>query len=187
MAELNRMSVTLHIPSNVKEQAALIYRKALKADLIRGRSIDAFVAAAVYAACRAAAVPRPIKKVSEVSSRDHAEVARTYRLLIRELKIRMPVDEPMKFVPSIAAKLKLRRDTEQRAINILHSAKIRQELPARTHVDSRRPPYTWHASQRRQTNPKGNRPSGGDHRGHAQKQAPRPRDPPSLGLDPPNR
>jgi transcription initiation factor TFIIB len=128
MAELDRMSVTLHIPSNIKEQAALIYRKALKADLIRGRSIDAFVAASIYAACRAAEVPRPIKKVSEASTRDHSEVARTYRLLIRELKIRMPVDEPMKFIPSIAAKLNLRRDTEQKAVNILKSAKVRQGL-----------------------------------------------------------
>jgi len=128
MAELDRMSVTLHIPSNIKEQAALIYRKALKADLIRGRSIDAFVAASIYAACRTAEVPRPIKKVSEASTRDHSEVARTYRLLIRELKIRMPIDEPMKFVPSIAAKLNLRRDTEQKAVDILKSAKIKKGI-----------------------------------------------------------
>jgi len=128
MAELDRMSVLLHIPSNVKEQAAHIYRKALKADLIRGRSIDAFVAASIYAACRTSEVPRPIKKVSEASTRDHSEVARTYRLLIRELKFRMPIDEPMKFVPSIAAKLKLKRDTEQKAINILRRAKVKQGL-----------------------------------------------------------
>jgi transcription initiation factor TFIIB len=128
MAELDRISVILHIPNNVKEQAALIYRKALKADLIRGRSIDAFVAASIYAACRASQVPRQIKKVSEASTRDHAEVARTYRLIIKELKLRMPVDEPMKFVSSIAAKLRLRRDTEQTAINILQSAKIRRGL-----------------------------------------------------------
>jgi len=128
MAELDRMAGNLHIPNNVKEQAALIYRKALKADLIRGRSIDAFVAASIYAACREAEVPRPIKKVSEASTRDHAEVARTYRLIIKELKIRMPIDNPMKFVPSIAAKLKLREDTERKAINILRSAKINQGL-----------------------------------------------------------
>ena len=47
MAELDRMSSELHLPKNVKEQAALIYRRSLKEDLIRGRSIDAFVAASV--------------------------------------------------------------------------------------------------------------------------------------------
>ncbi len=128
MAELDRMAALLHLAAPVREQAALIYRKALKADLIRGRSIDAFVAASVYAACRASQVPRPIKKVSEASTRTHDEVARTYRLLIKELKLRMPVDEPIKFVPSIAAKLRLRRDTELKAINILRSAKVKQGL-----------------------------------------------------------
>ena len=73
-------------------------------------------------------VPRPIKKISEVSTRDHSEVARTYRLLLRELKMKMPVDDPMKFVPSIAAKLRLRRDTEQKAVMILNKAKIRNGL-----------------------------------------------------------
>jgi transcription initiation factor TFIIB len=128
MAELDRIAVELHVPPNVKEHAALIYRKALKKDLIRGRSIDAFVAAAIYAACRAAEVPRPIKKISEASTRDHAEVARTYRLLIREMNLRMPIDDPMKFVPSIASKLKLRQETEIKAINILRRAKVRQAL-----------------------------------------------------------
>ena len=128
MAELDRMSVNLRIPNNIKEQAAHIYRKALKADLIRGRSIDAFVAASIYAACRAAQVPRPIKKITRASTRDHGEVSRTYRLLIRELQMKMPIDDPMKFVPSIAAKLNLRRDTEQKAVNILNKAKKRQGL-----------------------------------------------------------
>jgi len=128
MAELDRMTVILSIPGNIKEQAALIYRKALKADLVRGRSIDAFVAASIYAACREAEVPRPIKKISEASTRDHSEVARTYRLLIRELKLRMPVDDPTKFVASIAAKLKLRRETEQKAVEILRKAKVRYGL-----------------------------------------------------------
>ncbi len=128
MAELDRMATALYIPQSLKEQAALIYRRALKEDLIRGRSIDAFVAASVYAACRMNKVPRPLKTVSAVSTRAHSEVARTYRLLIRELGLKMPVDDPMKFVPSIASKLKLRRDTEQAAIEILQKARKLQEL-----------------------------------------------------------
>ncbi len=128
MAELDRMATALYIPQSLKEQAALVYRRALKEDLIRGRSIDAFVAASIYAACRMNKVPRPLKTVSEVSTRAHSEVARTYRLLIRELKLKMPVDDPMKFVPSIASKLKLRRDTEQAAMEILQKARKLHEL-----------------------------------------------------------
>jgi transcription initiation factor TFIIB len=128
MAELDRMAAALHLPQGVKEQAALIYRRALKMDLIRGRSIDAFVAASLYAACRQSKIPRPLKEITKASTREHSEVARTYRLLIREMKLKMPVDDPMKFVPSIASKLNLRRDTEQHAIDILRRAQKRQEL-----------------------------------------------------------
>ena len=128
MAELDRMAAALHLPQSVKEQAAIIYRRALKMDLIRGRSIDAFVAASIYAACRQSKVPRPLKAITKTSTREHSEVARTYRLLIREMKLKMPVDDPMKFIPSIASKLNLRRDTEQYAIDILRRAKDRRGL-----------------------------------------------------------
>ncbi len=128
MAELDRMSTALHLPQNIKEQSAVLYRKALKMDLIRGRSIDAFVAATIYAACRQAKVPRPLKEISKLSTREHGEIARTYRLILREMNLKMPIDGPMKFIPSIAAKLKLRRDTEQYAIEILRKAKARNGL-----------------------------------------------------------
>jgi transcription initiation factor TFIIB len=128
MSELDRMCTHLHIPKNVKEQAALVYRKALKKDLLRGRSIDGFVAASLYVACRQHKIPRPLKELSEISTRNHPEIARTYRLLIRELNLRMPVDDPMKFVPGIASKLKLTQRTERHAIDILMEAKKRQGL-----------------------------------------------------------
>ena len=128
MAELDRMATSLHIQQNVKERAALIYRKALKKDLIRGRSIDAFIAASVYAACRVMKVPRPLKTVSKASTRQHSEVSRTYRLLLKELNLKMPIDDPMKFIPSIASKLKIRRETEQAAIDVLMRARAKQGL-----------------------------------------------------------
>jgi transcription initiation factor TFIIB len=128
MAELDRLSATLHIPQQVKEQAALIYRRALKKDLIRGRSIDAFVAASLYAACRQSKVPRPLKNVSKASTREHSEVSRSYRLLLRELNLKMPIDDPMKFVSGIASKLKIRRDTERYAVDLLKRARERQGL-----------------------------------------------------------
>jgi transcription initiation factor TFIIB len=128
MGELDRMSSELHLPNSVKEQAAFVYRRALKKDLIRGRSIDAFVAASVYAACRVLKVPRPLKVISKVSSREHSEVAMTYRLLLKELKIRPPVDGPYKFVPSIASKLNVRQPTERLAVEILKKAAEKKGL-----------------------------------------------------------
>jgi transcription initiation factor TFIIB len=123
MAELDRICTVLHLPRNIKEGSALLYRKALKMDLIRGRSIDAFVSACVYAVCRQSGVPRALKEISVSSKRDHHEIARSYRFLIRELGLRMPIDDPIKFIPGIASKLGLGIETERRAIEILLRAK----------------------------------------------------------------
>ena len=122
LAELDRIASELHLPKSVREEAALIYRKSLNKDLIRGRSIDAFVAASVYAACRILKIPRPLKDVSKVSTREHSEVAMTYRLMLKELKLKPPIDRPYKFVPNIASKLKVRQPTEMLAIEILRKA-----------------------------------------------------------------
>lgn len=125
MAELERLSTALHLPQVAREQASLLYRQVLGQDLIRGRSIDAFVAASIYAACRLHGIPRSLKSVSEASTREHSEIARSYRLILRELKLKMPIDDPMKFVSGIASKLNIRRSTEQLAIDLLRKA---QEL-----------------------------------------------------------
>lgn len=123
MSELDRMSDTLKIPGYIKERSAVLYRKALKQDLIRGRSIDAFLAACIYAICRQTGVPRRLKEIVNESKRDYSEVARSYRLLIRELKIKMPIDDPSKFIPKIASTLCVSMDTEYRAIEILKIAR----------------------------------------------------------------
>ncbi|MCX6647899.1 MAG: transcription initiation factor IIB [Candidatus Bathyarchaeota archaeon] len=128
MAELSRLSTAIHLPENAKNNAALLYRKALNKDMIRGRSIDSFVAACVYATCRMRGIPRPLKAIATESRRDMGDVARTYRLLLTELGMKMPVNDSEKFVPGIASKLGLKRVTEQQAVEILREAKARQEL-----------------------------------------------------------
>jgi transcription initiation factor TFIIB len=113
----------LHIPASVEENAALIYRKALDEGLIRGRSIKSIAAAALYAACRLTRTPRSLKEIAEASTRRRKEISRCYRLLQRELEIKMPFDEPIKYVPKIASFAGLNQKTQNIAIGILQKAK----------------------------------------------------------------
>jgi transcription initiation factor TFIIB len=125
MAELDRLTDNLHIPSQVKERAAVIYRKALDSGLVRGRSIAAIAAAALYAACRATETPRTLKEVATASSVKRKDVARCYRLLLRELNIKMPVEDPVRCVSKIASKVRIPIKTQRTAIKILGEAKKR--------------------------------------------------------------
>jgi len=123
MAELDRLTDKIHIPSSTKESAAIIYRKALENSLVRGRSIAAITAASVYAACRASKTPRTLKEVATASRVRKKDVARCYRLLLRELDMRMPVEDPIKCVSKIASKADISMQTQRRSLEILREAK----------------------------------------------------------------
>jgi len=123
MAELDRLSDKAYIPSSVKEKAAVIYRKALDKGLVRGRSIAAIAAASLYAACRSTETPRSLREISEASLVDKKDVARCYRLLIRELGIQMPIADPLTYVSKIAERTGISGQTQGAAIRILREAK----------------------------------------------------------------
>ena len=122
LRELQTISEKLHIPYIVKERAALIYRKALKKGVIRGRSISSMVLGALYAACRMTQTPRTLEEVARHSHVDKKEIARYYRILIKELKLRAPVPKAKLRVPKIASAVELSEKTQRKAIEILEKA-----------------------------------------------------------------
>jgi len=122
MAELDRLGDKLHLTRANKEEAAVIYRKALEKDLVRGRSISAVATASLYAACRLTRTQRTLREVSRHNPINKKDIARCYRLLLRELKLQMPVPAAQLGVPKIAAKVGIGERTQQDAIDILREA-----------------------------------------------------------------
>jgi transcription initiation factor TFIIB len=122
MAELDRLTDKLHIPPPIKEKAAVIYRKALDKGLVRGRSISAIAAASLYAACRTTQTPRTLRELAQHSPIDKKDIARCYRLLLRELSLQMPIPAAQLRVPKIASKVNVGEKTQQKAVEILREA-----------------------------------------------------------------
>ena len=126
MAELDRLCDKLHIPANIKERAAVIYRKALDSGLVRGRSISAIAAASLYAACRITQTPRTLREIARQSPIEKKDIARCYRLMLKDLNLQMPKPDAQLRVPKIAAKIGVGERTQQAAVEILRRAeKIR--------------------------------------------------------------
>jgi len=121
-SELNRLADKLSLSDAVIEKTAYVYRKALERGLVRGRSISALIAAAIYAACRDTETPRTLKDVAAVSNIKKKDIARCYRLLLRELDLRMPVVDPVKCVSRIASRAGLSERTKRKALEILKMA-----------------------------------------------------------------
>ncbi len=123
LGEIDRMASALGLPENVRETASVIYRRALEEDLLPGRSIEGVGTASLYAAARQAGTPRSLDEIAAVSRVEKAEIARTYRYVIRELSLEIKPADPESYVPRFASGLDLSEETERRARSLLRNAK----------------------------------------------------------------
>ena len=121
--EMNKLKDKLALTNAVIEKAAFIYRKAMEKKLVRGRSIQGLVAACLYASCRTTETPRTLDDIANGINIKRKDVARCYRLIYRELELKMPVVDPVKGVSRIASIAGLGEKTKRKAILILNEAK----------------------------------------------------------------
>ena len=122
LGEIERMASALGLPQNIRETASVIYRRALQEDLLPGRSIEGVATAAIYAAARQANAPRSLDEVANVSRVDRAEIARTYRYIIRELNLEIQPADPKNYLPRFVSELELTEEVTRQAKELLDSA-----------------------------------------------------------------
>jgi transcription initiation factor TFIIB len=123
LGEIDRMASALGLPDNVRETSSVIYRRALEDDLLPGRSIEGVATSCVYAAARQAGVPRSLDEIADVSRVEKAEIARTYRYVVRELGLEVAPADPESYVPRFASSLELSDEAQHRARELLKTAK----------------------------------------------------------------
>ena len=122
LSELDRIASSMSLPRNVRETAAMIYRKAVNKNLIRGRSIEGVVAASLYGACRQCNVPRTLDEIAQSSKVGRKEIGRTYRFMTRELKLKLMPTRPQDYVQRFCSELKLSSEVQTKALEILKEA-----------------------------------------------------------------
>mgnify|MGYP001162944228 FL=1 len=123
LSEMDKLKDKLSLTDAVIEKAAYIYRKAIEKKLVKGRSIQGLVAACVYAACRDTETPRTLDNVADGINIRRKDVARCYRLVFRELDLKVPVADPINGIPRIASVAGLGEKTKRKAVEILRKAK----------------------------------------------------------------
>jgi transcription initiation factor TFIIB len=123
LGEIDRMASALGLPENVRETASVIYRRALNDDLLPGRSIEGVATASLYAAARMVGTPRSLDELEKVSRVDKMELTRTYRYIVRELKLEIKPADPEQYVPRFASELRLSDEAERQARTLLRDAR----------------------------------------------------------------
>ncbi|OGS48274.1 MAG: hypothetical protein A3K68_03575 [Euryarchaeota archaeon RBG_16_68_13] len=116
---LERVSSALGLPRPVKEEAGFICKKALEKGLVRGRSIEGVVAAAVYAACRIHEVPRTLDEIQHATGIRKKVIGKAYGALLRTLTLRVPPSRPADYVSRFCSELGLSNSVHSEALKIL--------------------------------------------------------------------
>lgn len=119
---LSRIKDRLGLPNHVTEKAAYTYRKAQERGLIRGDTIGSVLAASIYAAARQSGVLRTLEDISAVSDIKPGEVARSYRRIISELDIKVPLIDLRKYIVKVANNLNFDEKIKRKALELMEQA-----------------------------------------------------------------
>jgi transcription initiation factor TFIIB len=122
-AVLSVIKDKLSLSDALIEKSAYNYRKALDKHIIKGRSIRALVVASVYAACRELNVPRTLDEVADTANTDPIFAGKCYRLLVRYMKLHLPVIDSNAYLAKIANKARVSEITYRRGLEMLTAIK----------------------------------------------------------------
>lgn len=122
---LAKIKERMSLPDSVVEKAAYIYRKAQEKKLIRGRTIGSVLAASIYIASRQMGVLRTLDDVSASSDVKPKDVGRSYRTLVSNMQLEVPMIDPSKYVVKVANSTQISERTKRKAISIITEAQKR--------------------------------------------------------------
>ena len=84
LTDIRRMVSALGLADSDRDQACELFRTAQETDLLRGRSIEAMSAAAVYAVCQVTGQPQTFADIAPVARVPRSKVEHAYGVLNRQ-------------------------------------------------------------------------------------------------------
>lgn len=126
--QLHTSKDKLGLSDAIVEKSAYIYRKAQERGLVRGRTTSAVLDAALYIACRELGIPIPSKDIAGANNIKRKSLAKSYRLLISEIDIKIPIVDPTKCIVKVANKANLNEKTKRNAIDIMYQLNKKRNI-----------------------------------------------------------
>ncbi|WP_336035990.1 transcription initiation factor IIB [Halobacterium yunchengense] len=129
--EIRRLVGKLDLPRSVRDQACALFDSAQSEGLLRGRSIEGFAAAAVYAVCRTNSLSRTQGELEAVARADGDELSAAYDAMNRELGLPTGPIDPREYLPRYATELDVPQAVESRAREYVAEAEDRNLVAGR--------------------------------------------------------
>lgn len=119
-SEIIKLCSHMGLSSVARETAGYLYRKAVDANIIRGRSVVSVIASAIYLSCRMHRQTRSLDEVVEVSDVSRKEIGRVFRFMSREFSIKLNPPRGSEFLERFCERLGLGSDTLRRAKTVMN-------------------------------------------------------------------
>ena len=123
LVEIERISSLLNLSESVKKEASLVYRRVVERGLTRGRSIEDFVVASIYIACRRMKVIRTLNEIMKYTNTKKKKIMNAYKIIINVLNITIPPSDPRDYVIKIGDVLNLENEIIKDALSIVEKAR----------------------------------------------------------------
>ncbi|QUC65163.1 transcription factor TFIIB [Nitrosopumilus sp. K4] len=122
---LNGLKEKLGISDNTVEATCSLFRRAQKHQLIRGRSSNDLMAAALYVSCRETMTPRSLEEISEMGNITKKHMQKSIRVLIEEFNLKPPQYDISSFLTKLSNDLGISEKIKRYALKILSDVEKR--------------------------------------------------------------
>jgi len=124
---ITKAAIDLSIPRTALEKAAVVYRRIIEKRLVKGRSIRALAATAVYVGCRQCGIAVTTKRVANVSRISPRRITRFYRLVAKQISITLQPTTISIYAKDLSGKLQISERTTtviEKLVEVLQSSKL---------------------------------------------------------------
>jgi len=129
--EIRRIIGSLGLSNAIRDRACVLFESAQNEDLLQGRSLEGFAAAAVYAVCRTEGVARTVEELCRAARATPDELRAAYDALNRDLGLPTGPIDPREYVPRFATALELPDAVRSLAEELVAEARERNLVAGR--------------------------------------------------------
>jgi len=121
--EIERMADKMRLQRTIVEQAQEYYKKIEEQKSLRGRGMEAVIAASLYIACRKEGVPRTLKEIEALTTNaNKKEIGRCFKYMLKKLDTSLGTITTKDFMVRFTGNLKLPNDVCKAATAIAEKA-----------------------------------------------------------------
>jgi transcription initiation factor TFIIB len=130
---ITEISIDLSVPKIALKKAIFIYKRIIENNLVKGRSIRALAATAIYIGCKQCGLAINGKRVAQVAKISPRKIASFYKVIVKQLDLKRQPARAGRYATDLYVKLKVSEQTicaaEKIHENLWHSKSLMGKDP----------------------------------------------------------